>query len=58
LTNGYLEEKLRTVLASMLHKQFHIYREIELLPAARHASNATAAGTWPAIISTPVWAKP
>jgi AraC-like DNA-binding protein len=38
LTAGYLEERLREILAAMLHRQFNIYREIECLPAARPAT--------------------
>jgi AraC family transcriptional regulator len=38
LTAGYLEERLRDVLAAMLHLQFNIYYEIECLPAARPAT--------------------
>jgi AraC family transcriptional regulator len=38
LTSGYLEEQLRFVLVGMLHQQFNIYHQIELLPAARPAT--------------------
>jgi AraC-like DNA-binding protein len=38
LTVGSLEEKLRGVLVSMLHKQFNLFREVECLPAARPAT--------------------
>ncbi|MEO8609665.1 MAG: AraC family transcriptional regulator [Chloroflexota bacterium] len=38
LTFGYLEEQLRFVLVAMLQQQFNIFRQIELLPAARPAT--------------------